>query len=127
MKIHPLSTQHDMARRQVRSLVIARAYADKTQTVLGIAEKYGVSLGTVCNIGRRFGIRRRYCGFTTKIRDLVIKMYKAEAPIKEIREAAGGIDRKTIWTIVKKAQLPLRRASPFSKRKVKHPKQRYRK
>lgn len=91
-----------------------------------IAREYGLSVGTVCNIARRHGIRKRYCGFTKNIRDLVIKMYKAEEPIAGI-VAAAKIDRKTIWAIVKKAKLPLRRASPFSKRKVKHPKKRYRK
>lgn len=101
-----LSMNHDRERQWTRRVAIYQEYLDQVP-MYKIAAKYGVCMGTVGKIAREFDAPKRKPGASPEVRTRVVVAYQTEEPIREII-ARERIDRKTLWVIVKEAEIPLR-------------------
>jgi transposase len=70
-----------------------------------VAERHGVSIAYVSTLAKAHGLSARKVKWPV---DEVVKAYLAGTPVRQIAEEAN-VDLKAVYTILHKANIPLRR------------------
>jgi|SRR5215471_2152112 len=100
-----LSLDRERERRILRTLAIIKEYRDGFK-MREIAEKYDIGVPTVAKYIKQAGLNRNQK--LAEKAPYVVAMYKEGVPLKVICRAHT-IDRKSVWSIVKKEGIPLRK------------------
>ncbi len=97
---HTLSIAHDIARRNVRVEEIIRDYLRGDQ-IKDIAARYDLSQGTIGKVRLMYDLPKRKPGSNPDVQVAVVRDYVAGVSLASIIKTHN-VDRKTIYTLLKK-------------------------